>query len=150
MSPSHKGVRKGQAPPTLSRDEFGRRYLTMFDDPVFEGERVAIARLTEIACGAYVEGRKAPHTQKAGPEFADPDYDLSTEWLSARDRLKKAQKRHDDAATPGRVLVICGSDRNDGTCPGEMSKSFRLSNLIMEILRGEPNFDVDFLDLSLL
>jgi len=46
------------------------------------------------------------------------------------------------------VLVICASDRNDGTCPGEMSKSFRLSRLASEVLEGEEKLEVDLLDLS--
>jgi multimeric flavodoxin WrbA len=146
----HKRVRKGQAPSALSRDEFRRHYLARFVDPAFDAERVAIDRLEAIAYDAYVEGRKAPHTQKAGREFADPDYDLSVDWLAARARLQKAKERHDNTAGRGRVLVICGSDRNDGTCPGEMSKSFRLSTIVSDVLRQEGKLDVDLLDLSLL
>jgi multimeric flavodoxin WrbA len=47
------------------------------------------------------------------------------------------------------VLVICGSSRNDGTCPGEMSKTYRLARMCEEILQG-ATMEVDFLDLSLL
>jgi multimeric flavodoxin WrbA len=150
MSLFSKGVRTGQAPPKLSREEFRSRYCETFADPAFDGERAAIARLEAIAYDAYAQGRKAPRTQKAGPEFADPDYDLSVDWLAARARLQKAKERHDDAVAAGRVLVVCGSDRNDGTCPGEMSKSFRLSNMVMDVLRNEASLDVDLLDLSLL
>ena len=32
------------------------------------------------------------------------------------------------------MLVICGSARNDGTCPGEISKTFRLVGLARETL----------------
>src|SRR5688572_11552940 len=78
MSLIPKGVRKGQAPSALGRDEFSRRYLRMFVDPAFDGERAAISRLEEIAYSAYIEGRKAPSRQKAGPEFEDPNYELST------------------------------------------------------------------------
>ena len=38
-----------------------------------------------VAWDAYAHGRKAPHMRKAGSEFADPDYDLSVDWLAARD-----------------------------------------------------------------
>jgi multimeric flavodoxin WrbA len=144
-----KDVRKGQVAEKLSRDEFRRRYLGRFVDPAFNVERAAIDRLEAIAYDAYANGRKAPHTEKAGSEFADPDYDLSTDWLAARARLQKAKEQHDDALQAGRVLVICGSDRNDGTCPGEMSKSFRLSNLVSDVLRDEGKLEVDLLDLSL-
>src|SRR5690349_5121126 len=65
-------VRKGQAPEQLSRDLFSTRFRAAFVDPAFDHEDAAIARLEEIAWSAYVEGRKAPHTEKAGPSFADP------------------------------------------------------------------------------
>jgi hypothetical protein len=32
------------------------------------------------------------------------------------------------------VLVVCGSPRNDGSCPGEMSKTFRLARLCSDTL----------------
>jgi len=47
------------------------------------------------------------------------------------------------------VLLIIASARNDGTCPGEISKSFRLANAAEEIFRA-AQCDVDRLDLSLL
>jgi multimeric flavodoxin WrbA len=121
----------------------------MFSDPAFDEEWPAIERLDAIAYEAYRGGRKAPLTQKAGPEFQDPTYDLSSEWLATRARLRKAEEQHADPAAKGRVLVICGSDRNDGTCPGEMSKSFRLSTLVAETIGDEGRLDIDLLDLSL-
>ncbi|MCR5878578.1 hypothetical protein [Phenylobacterium sp. J367] len=39
-------------------------------------------------------------TRKAGPGFADPDYDLSVDWLAAREAIQAAQARHDDKAGP--------------------------------------------------
>jgi multimeric flavodoxin WrbA len=45
--------------------------------------------------------------------------------------------------------VICAAARNDGTCPGEISKSYRLSILAADILK-DAQVEVDFLDLSLL
>lgn len=143
-------VRKGQAPDKLSRDEFKKRYLEGFTDPKFDGERDAILRLEEIAFSNYEAGRKAPITEKAGPEYEDPDYDLSVDWIAARSRIRKAEDRQKDPATKDRVLVICASDRNDGSCPGEMSKTYRLSQLACEVLREERKIDVDLLDLSLL
>ena len=150
MSLLPKGVRKGQAPGRLSREEFRTRYLAGFVDPAFDGEREAIARLEAIAYEAYAAGRKAPLRQKAGPEFEDPTYELSVDWLAARARLRKAKERFEDVAAPSRVLVVCGSDRNDGTCPGEMSKSFRLSTVVADVLRSEARLEVDLLDLSLI
>ena len=45
--------------------------------------------------------------------------------------------------------MICGSPRSDGTCPGEISKTFRLARIVQEEL-SKADIDVDFLDLSLL
>jgi hypothetical protein len=53
-------VRKGQAPASLDREEFGTRFRAAFFDPAFAPEQTAIARLEEIAWVAYSEGRKAP------------------------------------------------------------------------------------------
>src|SRR5690242_11912184 len=95
-------VRKGQAPAKLSRDEFSKRFRHPFTDPKFDPERAALARLEEIAWQNYQDGRKAPITRKAGPEFADPDYDLSIEWIEARDRIREAAERQKDPASPSR------------------------------------------------
>jgi multimeric flavodoxin WrbA len=45
------------------------------------------------------------------------------------------------------VLVVCGSSRNDGTCPGEISKTFRLTGLVREELE-RAGMATDLLDLS--
>lgn len=142
-------VRKGQAPATLSRDAFHERFMQSFVDPAFRQEDEALARIESVAWDAYQEGRKAPHTRKAGEEFSDPDYDLSVEWLETRERLAKAQAAWKDPATPSRVLLVCGSARNDGTCPGEISKTWRLLNTAKTSLQ-EAGMHPDVLDLSLL
>jgi multimeric flavodoxin WrbA len=142
-------VRKGQAPPMLQRDEFRRRFAESFYDPRFDAEREALARIEEIAWRNYQDGRKAPVTRKAGPGFADPAYELSVEWRETRDRLLAAQEKQQHPATPSRVLVVVGSARNDGTCPGEMSKTFRLAQVAREVLAAQ-RVGVDVLDLSLL
>jgi hypothetical protein len=127
-------IRKGQSPAPVERAEFGARFRASFHDPAFRAEDPSIARLEEIAWQAFAEGRKAPFTQKAGPGYADPDYDLSTEWIATKQRIAEAQRRWAEPTSPSRVLLICGSARNDGTCPGEMSKTFRLLELCREEL----------------
>lgn len=86
-------IRKGQAPQPITRAEFHARFNARFYDPAYEVERAAIDRLETIAWDAIQVGRKAPLTQAA-------------------------QKRWQDPTGPVRVLLICGSARNDGTCPG--------------------------------
>ena len=133
----------------LSRSVFHERFIQSFMDPAFEAETAAISRLEAIAWDAYQDGRKAPVTRKAGPGYADPDYELSLEWLAAKDRIDQAQAAWQDPATQSRVLVVCASARNDGTCPGEISKSFRMAQWAGETLRA-AHLQVDMLDLSLL
>jgi multimeric flavodoxin WrbA len=142
-------IRKGQAPAPLDRPAFHHRFLADFYDPAFDAERDALARLEEIAWQAYTQGRKAPITIKAGAAFADPDYDLSVEWADTRQRLLDAQGRWRRPDTPSRVLLVCSASRNDGTCPGEVSKTWRLTQLAREALAAE-GMETDVLDLSLL
>ena len=140
-------IRKGQAPDLMSRTEFGTRFREQFFDPAFRVHDGALAEMEAIAWDAYREGRKAPLTEKAGPEFADPHYDLSAEWRRTRDKVRAVDARRRDPSTPSRVLVVCGSSRNDGTCPGEMSKTYRLAQAVCEELRA-ARIEDDLLDLS--
>ena len=140
-------VRKGQWTGEFSREEFGKLFRQSFYDPAFAREKDSIARLEAIAWDAYKEGRKAPITVKAGKGFANPDYDLSVEWKETRDKLIAAEARQKKKTTKSRVLVICGSPRNDGTCPGEISKTYRLTKIAKEALES-AGMEVDLLDLS--
>ncbi len=118
-------------------DEFKRRFRAQFLDPAFDVLCVELDKITDAAWDAYQNSRKSPHTRKAGPEFADPDYDLSIDWIAAREAIAAAQRRHEDAAGPNRILLINCSSRSEHTCPGEMSKSFRLAEIAREVFRCE-------------
>jgi multimeric flavodoxin WrbA len=140
-------VRKGMPDVELSRQEFERRYRSRFVDPAFKPLQREIDAITAAAWDGYIEGRKSPLTRKAGAGFADPDYDVAVDWLAAREAILAAQRRHDNAGEIPRILLINGSSRSDHTCPGEMSKSWRL------VKSAEPIFEemglaVDILDLS--
>ena len=142
-------VRKGQMPPELSREQFSERFRADFYDPAFRAAEDAVARLEEIAWQAYKEDRKSPVTRKAGPGYADPGYELSVEWIEASERLKAAQEKQEQASTKSRVLLICASPRSDGTCPGEMSKTYRLTLIAREVVEA-AGLAADLLDLSLI
>ena len=142
-------IRTGQAPAPLSREEFGNRFRAPFKDPEFAKELDAISRLEDIAWQAYIDGRKSPITRQAGNAFADPAFELSVEWLATRQRINEAQTRWANPHSPTRILLICGSARNDGTCPGEMSKTYRLLGMVKEVF-SNTQVEVDTLDLSLL
>jgi multimeric flavodoxin WrbA len=131
----------------LDRDQFHLRFHRSFGHPAFEAVKEALGKVEEVAWDNYIHEHKVAHTEKAGPDFADPDYDLSVEWRETRDRLIAAEAVQKDGNTKSRVLLICGADRNDGTCPGEMSKTFRLTQLVRETLEAQ-HIDVDVLDLS--
>ncbi|MQA29024.1 MAG: NADPH-dependent FMN reductase [Luteitalea sp.] len=141
-------VRTGQGSTKLSREEFGRRWRERFYDPAFEALPAELERVEAVAWTAYDEYRKSPRTRPAGPGFADPAFPLPIEWLHARDRIHEAQAAHDDPGGASRILLICASPRSDETCPGEMSKTFRLARTARESLQREKGFDVDLLDLS--
>ena len=128
-------VRKGQAPAKLNRDEFHLVFSRDFYDPAYQAVAKELAAVEEVAWKAYVDSHKAPITVKAGPGFADPAYDLSVEWKEAHDRLLAAEARQKDPATPHRILLINGAARNDGSCPSEISKTWRLTQMESELLR---------------
>jgi multimeric flavodoxin WrbA len=141
-------VRTGMPDPKLDESTFKRRFREQFTDPAFGNLQDELDRLGDAAWSAYSNGRKSPHTAKAGAEFADPDFELSVEWLAARQALKDAQARHDQKELPSRILIINGSSRSDHTCPGEMSKSWRLTVIARRVLEEEFHLDVEVLDLS--
>jgi multimeric flavodoxin WrbA len=141
-------IRKGQGSVQLDRDSFRERFRARFFDPAFDAAGPEIDRLEEIAWDAYDSSRKAPRARAAGPGFADPTYELSDEWRSAREAIERAAREQADPASASRVLVICGSDRSDQTCPGEMSKTYRLARTVCETIEAEAGFEVDMLDLS--
>lgn len=142
-------IRKGQGRWPLEREEFERRFRERFYDPAFDPDESAIDRLMNIAWQDYCDYHKSPRKQKAGPGFADPDYELAIEWLAARERIREAQVKHAAPDSASRVLVICAASRNDKTCPGEMSKTYRLVKIARELIASR-GAEVDVLDLSAL
>jgi multimeric flavodoxin WrbA len=140
--------RKGMPSPRLDEQEFKRRFRSQFQDQAFDGLQGDLERIAEAAWDAYEYSRKSPHTRKAGEGFADPDYDLSVDWLRALEQVKAAQQRHDDGTLPLRLLLINCSSRSEHTCPGEMSKSWRLVEIAQEIFKSAGDVEVELLDLS--
>jgi len=140
-------VRKGMPAVKLDRAEFEARYRSRFIDPAFRPLQKEIDAVVGAAWDAYSNSRKSPETRKAGPGFADPDYEIAVDWLRAREAIEEAQRRHDDLKTAPRILIINGSSRSEHTCPGEMSKTWRLAKLAEPVFR-KFGFEVDILDLS--
>src|SRR3954447_17206265 len=117
-------VRKGMPSVKLPRKQFEERYRSRFADPVFKPLQAELDAIIAAAWDAYSHSRKAPVTRRGGPGFADPEYEISVDWLAAREAIRAAQRTHDDSGEPGRVLIINGSARSEHTCPGEMSKTW--------------------------
>jgi multimeric flavodoxin WrbA len=134
--------------PRVEEAEFKRRFRSQFQDPAFEPLHPELDRITEAAWAAYKHSRKSPRTRRAGPDFADPDHELAVDWLDAREALRLAQERHDDAAGPARILLINCAARSEHTCPGEMSKSFRLAVIARDVITSAGSAEVELLDLS--
>ena len=141
-------TRKGMPSTELAREAFERRFKSRFYDPAFAPLAKEIQALADVAWDAYSDSRKAPLTRKAGPGFADPDYDLSIEWLAARDAIAQAQRQHENPAEPSRILLVNGSSRSEHTCPGEMSKTWRLVEIAQRTIAERGGFQSDILDLS--
>ena len=86
-------VRKGMPSVELSREEFEKRFRSRFADPAFEALQRQLDAITAAAWEAYSDYRKSPRTRKAGPGFADPEYEISVDWLAAREAILAAQRR---------------------------------------------------------
>jgi multimeric flavodoxin WrbA len=133
--------------PRLDQGEFKRRFRAQFQDRAFDTLSAELERLADAAWDAYAHSRKSPRTRKAGPGFADSDYELSLDWLEAHAAVEVARRQYHDVGGPIRVLLVNGSPRSEHTCPGEMSKSFRLTEVAREVFTAGEVI-VEVLDLS--
>lgn len=134
----------------LSEAQFRERFFARFYDPAFDAVRDELERVCAVAWDGYIRYRKSPRTQPAGPGFADPKFELPLEWLATRARIHEAQARHDDPASPSRILLVLGSTRSEHTCPGEISKTRRLVQAARDAVAETPGYEADLLDLSTL
>ncbi len=141
-------IRKEMPDVQLTKEQFKQRFRQRFADPAFAPMQAEIDRLADIAWGGYDDYRKAPRTRRAGPGFADPDYQLSVDWIEASRRVQDADRRQKDPSAPPRILLINGATRSEHTCPGESSKTWRLAMIACEVFARERDFEIEVLDLS--
>lgn len=139
--------RKGMPSPRLDEAEFKRRFRAQFQDRAFDGLERELGRIADAAWDAYDNSRKSPRTRKAGPGFADPDYELSLDWIAARAAVQEAQRRHEQKDGRPCIVLVNASARSEHTCPGEMSKSFRLVEIARQVF-ASGGAEVQLLDLS--
>lgn len=138
--------RTGMPDPKLARPAFEARLREAFRGEEYDRIRPAVDAVVEAAWAQYDAGRKAPVTRKAGEGYHDPDYDLAVEWVAAKAAIDDAQRRHADPAGPPRILIVNGSPRSEHTCPGEMSKSWRLVQAARDAIGDAARVEV--LDLA--
>lgn len=147
MSQAVPPPRKGMPSPKLDEATFKARYLEQYRDPGYDGLRTEIGRIVAVAWDAYRGERKSPETVKAGAGFADPDYDLSVDWIAAREAVEAARADHERSDGLCRLLIVNGSARSEHSCPGEMSKSWRMAQIAKAALEHDDT-RVETLDLS--
>jgi multimeric flavodoxin WrbA len=133
----------------ISKKEFLSRFHRQFCDPHFTPFRNTLEEMGEVAWENYIEGRKAPDTHPAGKDYHDPHYELSEDWISVKKAVTEATTFHTDLNEKTRILLILASDRNEGTCPGEYSKTARLAAIAEKTLKDD-SLEVEILDLSLM
>ena len=141
-------VRKGMPSVQLTREEFEKRFRDRFYDPAFHAVDGEIQRLLELAWEGYDKYRKSPRARPAGRGFAEPNFRLPVEWLETRKAIRQAERRQRERSSRSRILLVNGSSRSDQSCPGEMSKTFRLVTMARQVIEKEKGFEADLLDLS--
>ena len=141
-------LRKGMPDVQISKSEFAKRFRDRFFDPDFDKLNAEISAVIEAAWIAYDEYHKNPRKTLAGAEFSKPEATLPVEWLATRQVIKHAEQRQRDPSSPSRILLVNGSSRSDQSCPGEMSKTWRLVSMVRDMISKESGFEVDILDLS--
>jgi multimeric flavodoxin WrbA len=142
-----KTPRKGMPDPQIDQATFIARSKKQFTDPVFDPLVSEVEKIARGAWDAYTNHRKSPRTCKAGHGYADPNYDLALDWLAAKEAVERARTLHDNPTAQPRILIVNGSSRSEHTCPGEMSKSWRLVEIAKAIC-AKRNIAFDVLDLS--
>ena len=140
-------LRKLQPSVQISKEEFRKRIKKHFFDPAFKKVQKELNKVIDVAWDGYTKYRRAPVKVKAGTKFSKPGFELDVDWNNTRNILAAAESKQKSPKTQSRVLLINASPRSDQTCPGESSKTFRLSKIAEEIFKKDK-VTVDFLDLS--
>jgi multimeric flavodoxin WrbA len=141
-------VRKGMPSVQLDKAEFKKRFLARFYDPEFESLSGELDKIADVAWITYNDYHKSPRRRKAGKGFADPNFELPVEWLETRASVQAAEGQHKNAKSASRILIVNGASRNDQTCPGEMSKTWRMVSIAKQVVEKTRGFEVNVLDLS--
>ena len=134
----------------LTKEQFRERFFAKFYDPAFDEVKAELEKVFEKAWDGYSVYRKSPRKKAAGPDYAEPSFELPLEWLETRAKIDAAEKRQKNPKSLSRILVVNGSTRSEHTCPGEISKTRRLAQHAQKAIEALPGYEVDFLDISTL
>src|SRR5712691_198532 len=99
-------VRKGMPSVQLDKQEFKKRFLAKFYDPAYEPLKAELDKILDTAWITYDEYHKSPRTRKAGPGFADPNFDTPIEWIETRANVQAAERKQKNKKTPSRILIV--------------------------------------------
>ena len=105
-------ARKGMPALKLEKAEFKCRFFLQFEDLAYASLRADLERIGEAAWDAYANSRKSPKTQKAGPGYTDPDYDLSVDWIAGSESIKAARLSEAQAGQHHRKITHAGAEEH--------------------------------------
>ena len=123
--------------PSCTRKEFDARFRDRFFDPAFGVADGELEKIIDLAWDGYDGYRKNPRTRVGGKQFADPK--ASFRWSGWRPAAPstKPNGAQRNRKSQSRVLLVNGSSRSDQSCPGEMSKTYRLAMLAQQMIERE-------------
>jgi hypothetical protein len=99
--------RKGMPSPRLDEPTFKSRFRSAFVDPAFDALSPELDKIAAAAWDAYDNHRKSPRTEKAGPGYADPDYDLATDWMTGSPPRRRSTLPRLGSTTPRVPAEYC-------------------------------------------
>ncbi len=125
--------------------------MQAYQDPAFKAEAEALGTHRSRSPGRPTR-RAARRPSRARPAPATRTPTTNSRSTGSRPRRASSAHRPHGASreTRSRVLLVNGSPRNDGTCPGEMSKTLPAGAAGARGARARERSSADVLDLSLL
>ena len=141
--------REGMPSPQLDEADFAPALPRAVPDPAFERARAPRSSDRRGRPGtATPNAARRPVTRKAGPGFADPDYDLSVDWIAAREAIRRGAGA---ARRPGRPAAHPADQRlvaQRAHLPGRDVEVLPAGRDRARGARGAGGAEVEVLDLS--
>ncbi len=126
-------VRRGMPSVQLDKREFKKRFQAKFYDPVFEPLQAEIDKIADAARIAYDEYHTTPRAE-GRRRLCRSELRGGGRMAETRANIQAAERRQKNSKSPSRVLIVNGSSRSEHTCPGEMSKTYRLVTIAKQVV----------------